>query len=148
MEDFKNLLKEYDEMLQAYENGDIKCVFTEGVESLSPKEVQLFCAALNDIYEIVKLPGNRRLMLQGIISSNGNGAIVLSGSVDVLELLKMRAILAGFMQNVKHDDLLSFALEGDSGHADLRYKMVKNVVDREKSGIDYQPYKQEETLNK
>lgn len=141
MEDFRKILVEYRELVQAYKSGEME--FVTCAEKLSPKEVQLFCAALNDIYESVKLPKNRGIVLQEISSENG---IVLSDSSRVLMILKMRALLAGLMQNVEAEDISEFAMEGDSGYASLRLRVVEDVVGREKAGVDYQPDNEQELV--
>ncbi len=46
--------------------------------------------------------------------------------------------MIGVVQNVDNKEVYDFAMEGDSGYNDLRLRMVKNVVERERSGIDYQ----------
>ena len=134
MKNFNDMLKTYKEIIKKYNKGDEK--FKRSSAELSIEEVKLFCEALTYIYENVKLPGNKELVLQTVMNHESN-AVELTDSFSVLRLLKMATILAGVIEDAKKD-VLKFVMEGDSGHASLELNMIQRVVEREKEGIDYQ----------
>ena len=135
MKNFQELSNMYKELLTTYDKGNMQ--WTISAEQLSPIEIRICLDSLAEIMESVKLPENRKLILQEV--SSKDGSISLSGSASAVKLLKMRTILAGVLQEANEKEVRDFAMSGDSGYADLRLNMVKNVVAREKAGVDYQP---------
>ena len=140
MEKFEDLVKKYYKLIHDYDN------WAHHFSELPIEQINLFNSALVDIYENVKLPGNRAILLQEL-SAKGkvNAPLVLRDSSDVSKILMLQTLLAGRLQKVDEEEFYKFALDGDSGYSNLRVECVTNVVNRELAGIDF--IKKEEALS-
>jgi uncharacterized protein YutE (UPF0331/DUF86 family) len=129
MEKFEDLVTQYKEYVKK-----IKDRITRNFTDLSDEDIELFFSAIQDIYKNVKLPGNRRLVLQEL---SKEGGINLKRTTDVSKALRLRALIAGRLQNVDEEKFNEFAMLGDSGYSDLRARVITESVEREREGIDY-----------
>ena len=129
MEKFEDLVTQYKEYVKK-----IKDRITRNFTELSDEDIELFFSAIQDIYKNVKLPGNRRLVLQEL---SKEGGINLKRTTDVSKALRLRALIAGRLQNVDEEKFNKFAMLGDSGYSDLRARVITESVEREREGIDY-----------
>ena len=128
MEKFEDLKKDFNDYIAEVEKRDqIAHNFTR----LPQKDIAMFCSALTDICDNVKHPNNRTIVLQEILDG---GKIELNSETNVISALKIRAIMAGVLQNVDSKEVLKFAGTGPIEY--MRYLCVVDTLQREEAGVD------------
>ena len=99
---------------------------------LDADDVVAYATVIGEFASTVKNPDNLKTILQETINHKTK-TIEMKDRVSLSNLYNMAALLSGVMnpQDISRDELLKYAMEGDSGYADLRFRMVENVAKRE-----------------
>ena len=125
MRDFKTYAKAADEVMEKFRK-------THNME-LDAEDILAYSILISELASTIKGTENLKLVLQET-TDHETGNIEFRSKVSLRNLYDMAALVSGAMnpQDISKKDLIKYAMRGDSGYADLRLKMVYDVLENEK----------------